>query len=103
MSEETYNGWTNRETWAAALHLSNDEGLYRFCVDLVREADSIGEAAETLGDWFEDEANVVFHPFEDEGVAPEWGRLMLSDVGSLWRVDWYAVAESFVEEESVTS
>ena len=25
---EEYNGWTNRETWATALHINNDQGLY---------------------------------------------------------------------------
>jgi hypothetical protein len=25
-TDETYNGWTNRETWAVSLHLGNNQG-----------------------------------------------------------------------------
>ena len=45
MSSTTYNGWTNWETWNAALWIGNDEFMYsiakrayswRNCVDLLR-------------------------------------------------------------------
>jgi len=28
LTDQTYNGWTNYETWNVALWLQNDEGLY---------------------------------------------------------------------------
>ncbi len=28
LTDQTYNGWTNYETWNVALWLGNDEGLY---------------------------------------------------------------------------
>jgi len=36
MTEKTYNGWTNYETWNVALWIGNDEGLY----NMAREAGS---------------------------------------------------------------
>ena len=38
MSEESYNGWHNRETWCVALWLSNEESSYRYWQDAAREA-----------------------------------------------------------------
>ncbi len=33
MSEKTYNGWTNYETWNVALWIDNEEGSYRYWRD----------------------------------------------------------------------
>ncbi|MCP5004232.1 MAG: hypothetical protein GY941_09870 [Planctomycetes bacterium] len=30
MTDTTYNGWTNRSTWALALHLDNNEGDHNY-------------------------------------------------------------------------
>lgn len=118
MSDE-YNGWCNRETWAVALHLSNDPDLYDIARSVVREEDKRqtdwqdehgwehpgtdlgGFAAERLEDWITEAANDVLHAThasQDALNSTKWIRMLLSDVGSLWRVDWYAVADSFRDE-----
>ena len=108
INPDEYNGWVNHETWATALHLGNDEGLYRCCVELVDSAEgNIFVAADMLKTWVEEEVEVLFHPYTIEAnsrypavteTAPEWVRLMVCDVGSFHRVNWVDVAESFVEE-----
>ena len=37
MSEATYNGWTNYETWLVNLYIGNDEGMYEQALDIARE------------------------------------------------------------------
>ena len=33
----TYNGWKNRDTWSVALHINNDESLYRSAVGFMQD------------------------------------------------------------------
>lgn len=112
MADDTYNGWTNRETWALALRLSNDEGSY----DLVREwaAECVQSAVFTedtanvraraewrLGDRirkFVDEcAEIVYNDALGAGEQ-RWARMMLSDVGSTWRVDYNEIAGHYTSD-----
>ena len=32
--DNTYNGWANHATWNVAMHIQNDEGLYRMAKEL---------------------------------------------------------------------
>ena len=110
---DEYNGWVNRETCAAAPHLSNDEWLYKTCGRIVRQADA--DAAEfyesnrfdmpalkdtnLAAERIEQFATEAFDEVLHVGPGEEWARLMLSDVGSCWRVDWHAVADSLREDD----
>lgn len=119
MTDDTYNGWTNRETWAVNLHLSNDQGLYELTNERVTNAlaDIDGNAV-GLGDWFADPTEgparrrvrritlaadaleeLVAELFDTDGDY--WSsnlQGMRDDVGSVWRIDWRAVAEAWVGE-----
>jgi len=95
--DDTYNGWRNRETWAAALHLSNDERLYLECVEMCR--DGAARGADRIERFVTANVETALNPEPgDPIVGLQWVRSMISDVGSFWRVDWRAVAESFVED-----
>lgn len=91
MTEE-YNGWTNRETWATALHINNDEGLYKtvqdWAVSNLEEQES--EAVTVLAESIED--------FVTELLDSDWDgvKSMRYDIGSLWRVNWREIANSFI-------
>lgn len=117
MSDDTYNGWANRETWAAALHLDNDQGTYEMAREWAAEweqngydkGERVAYLADRLQDFFADERDAVLFPARpghwDQVPSAtewqrytEWGRSMLADVGSLHRVEWEEIAEGIYEE-----
>ena len=103
-----YNGWTNRETWATMLHIDNDQALLEIAMDYARTAreehrnddTSDPEAClsmaiyclqETLKMWLEEDL------LTRENIAGNQGLwLMLSDIGSLYRVNWREIADSLI-------
>jgi len=96
-----YNGWSNRETWAANLHLSNDETLYTEA----REVAGQDEHGDALQEWIDKLADEVFDtssskPFTDFGNAQmsDEVKMMIREIGSLWRVNWRELRASLTEE-----
>ena len=99
---ETFNGGSNRETWAVMMNVQNDECL----ADMDRDVTAGGwfgparTPADSLMDW----AVVMF---TRNGYVGEYGDSWpdaladaASDIGSLWRVDWVECADSLVGEWS---
>jgi len=108
---EEYNGWKNRETWATNLWIENDEGLQEEVLELAKSAvreDKLNAQrilADNLKEWLENLLD--FRAYRDEygGEMPDGLQTMRDDIGSLYRVEWWEIAEGFLssvmEEEEV--
>jgi hypothetical protein len=102
MTDETYEGWTNRETWAVALHINNDQG-WQESVRWDLKADEIPEprdynAGEIIRDSVETMLTVDGYRemFGDE--QPEALRKIAEEIGSLWRVNWTELGAAFLSD-----
>jgi len=80
---ETYNGYSNKPTWALALWIQNDEGLSRYWNDKARELPEY-ELSQELKSYFEDEVN----PLTERAT-------LYSDLldYSLGLIDWIEIAQ----------
>lgn len=100
---EKYNGWTNHETWAVNLWLSNDQGSEAYVNEIAQECwqDNWDEKAYKwrlqattcdLADRLKDEYS------EGNPLAEQCN--VYSDLlsGALDRVNWFEIAESWLED-----
>jgi hypothetical protein len=111
MTDDTYEGWANRETWALNLWLSNDQGLY----EMARGWAASGRAAALESEyWTDDEdgkrlessyAGDRIRDGWDEITDPDEGLVtaenilaMVRDVGSEYRVDWDEIGRHWLED-----
>lgn len=98
MTGMEYNGWTNRETWATMLHIDNDQWLQETAMDYAKTAveeydeQARYELAQTLQNWIEEDLLTLENVAGNKGL---W--LMLTDIGSLYRVNWREIAENLIE------
>lgn len=101
---EDYNGWSNRETWATMLHIDNDEALQEIARDYAKEeiqGHDEGEEinpyylGQTLKSWIEDDLLTLENISGNQGL---W--LMLTDIGSLYRVNWKEIADYILDQVS---
>jgi hypothetical protein len=95
---EKYDGWTNRETWAAALWINNDRGLYETVQELAKHADYCDSPLMCL----EESLEALFDDaFSDIAEMTATGLVMLKDIGSLYRVNWREIATNTLQELQV--
>lgn len=97
MTDKTYNGWTNYETWNVKLWMDNEEGTQDYWNQAAEEAlhyrhhDTPEEAANQLACRLKDE-------FQES--MPDLGASCWADLlnAALSEVNWYEIAQSLVND-----
>jgi hypothetical protein len=112
LENSDYNGWSNRETWATALWINNDHGLYELASENICQLflenmdiddrengymDGLIAAEDWLKDWVEDLFS--FDYWADMGGMTRDIYSMISDIGSLYRVNFREIAENWLDDE----
>lgn len=92
MSDETYNGWKNRETWAVNLRVENEQYLYESRNEMLQQLTEDDNPGSRAKEWFETELENLAE------VHPEFRSELLEDIGSLWRVDWDELGQMWIDD-----
>ena len=66
-STETYNGWSNYQTWNVALYINNDERFYFTAVDYVKQCNKFGKNVSYAA--FSDVLDVIGGTTTSDGVS----------------------------------
>lgn len=119
MTDDTYNGWTNRATWALNLHIENTEGWYRdflvqadHCITEAElsehedptdaRAEAIDSFAMELEQWVDELYELIEEAATTAGeVVGREAWLLLMDVGtdtSKWAINYTEIAEAWITE-----
>jgi septation ring formation regulator EzrA len=107
MTDNSYHGWTNRETWAANLWITNDQGLYYSALERLHDAQDVADEidrdvddktnyymlAGSLKDWWEELTDL-----REELMTAENILTMVRDIGDEDKIDWQEIAESLLSE-----
>jgi len=97
-NDETYSGWTNRETWALWLHIINDESMYETTQDLAEAHLKVlkdEDVDSLLG------RHVVEYWREyllETQPHSNHSRLVLNEVGSWWRINHAEIGAAVRED-----
>jgi hypothetical protein len=111
MSDKTYNGWTNYETWVVNLWMDNEQGSHDYWLEVAQEVsndletptnsmtrmdEAIYILADKLKDYHEEAKDEIL---ERSGMeASVWADLLGS---ALCEVNWREIAEHLLENVEV--
>ena len=102
MTEKTYNGWTNYETWNVKLWMDNDEGSYNYWTEQAQEKYDEAEADGTFTREEQatlDLSDALKDYFEQEMAEIQATGMWVDLLGAaLSEVNWHEIAEHMIED-----
>jgi hypothetical protein len=113
--DNTYNGWTNYETWLVNLHLTNDYDTYSELTEKVSEI-VMKTCREVEGIWSSQEiesylltrVGILLGVFVDdmiqqatEQISNDIARLFITDMVNTQSVNWEEIAHSWIDFDMV--
>jgi len=101
MLNKSYNGWTNYETWAVNLWLSNDQGSDSYWRETAQEIYDEAEAEKSFTR--EERATLNLSDRlknEHEESQPDLGATLWTDLlgAAMSEVNWYEIAEHYITD-----
>jgi hypothetical protein len=108
MCDQTYSGWTNRETWALMLWINNDEGLLGMFHDHIAAYTRDARVESLTYETSKALRELAESLFTRSGYVQEFGDNwpdsladIAEDIGSLYRINYYECAESMLSDMAV--
>jgi hypothetical protein len=111
VNDQTYNGWSNRETWLVNLWMDNEQGSQEYWRERAQEHWDSAADEDDEGEC-DRERNAIYmlaqelEYFHDEGRCENFGVSDTPSVmfdllsGALARVEWREIAEHLITEIS---
>lgn len=106
MTDDTYNGWVNRETWAIALHINNEPAMQEAALFeaeyLLPDTDyaNTGEVGlgklEQIGEAIVENLQETLKELMSFNQEATWN--IINDIGSFWRIDLVELGEAFAQD-----
>lgn len=98
-STDTWSGYANRETWAVALYVDNDEGWQESVLESLRQAGpdlTPQMAGQVIRENVESTVTSSGYRMTYGEEIPSRLVEIAEDIGSLWRVDWDELGDVFL-------
>jgi hypothetical protein len=89
--DNTYNGWTNWETWIVIVWMDNDQKLYEYYGDITREEISKDKQSATY------KLSTTLREQFDEGTPGIEGLYLDLLNGAMREINWHEITKHLVE------